>query len=118
MYLQYTIKQHFYTREKFMRICQNGPLDKIYLYLCVLFLMHSKFMRPALDLHNLHKQIHQNLSCKHKIRYCEVTMHTIIQYHVSHNSFFMAPLALSGSGRLSTSFLLFSHLDSFTRISC
>ena len=23
-----TVKRHFYVREKFMRICKNGPLDK------------------------------------------------------------------------------------------
>ena len=33
-YSEHTVKQHFYACVKFMRICQNRPLDKF--YLCVL----------------------------------------------------------------------------------
>ena len=29
----YTVKRHFYAREKFMQICQNGPLDKFMRFL-------------------------------------------------------------------------------------
>ena len=37
--LKYTVKQPFYASEKIMRICQNGPLDKLCdFYLCVLAL--------------------------------------------------------------------------------
>ena len=32
------LKRHFYVREKFMRSCQNGPLDKF---------MRFLFMRPS-----------------------------------------------------------------------
>ena len=33
----YTVKRHFHVRNKFMRIHQNGPLDKyMQFYLCVL----------------------------------------------------------------------------------
>ena len=32
-----TVKRHFYVHDKFMRICQNGPLDKyMQFYLSVL----------------------------------------------------------------------------------
>ena len=32
-----TVKQHFYACEKFMQICQNGPIDKFMQFL----FMHS-----------------------------------------------------------------------------
>ena len=38
----YTIKRHFYAREKFMQICQNGPLDK---YIRFLFMRSSTSCR-------------------------------------------------------------------------
>ena len=31
----YTIKHHFYAREKFMRICRNGSLDKFIRFLLI-----------------------------------------------------------------------------------
>ena len=33
--MTYTVKQHFYVRDKFMRIRQNGPLDKFMQFLFV-----------------------------------------------------------------------------------
>ena len=42
-----TVKRHFYVREKFMRICKNGPLDKFMRSstLCVVTYGAIKFMR-------------------------------------------------------------------------
>ena len=59
--------RHFYVHEKFMRICQNWPLDKfmqcLFKYASALYIvmygaikfMWYKFMQPTLDLHNPHK---------------------------------------------------------------
>ena len=45
----YTIKRHFYARDKFMRICQNGSLDKFMRFLfmhssalCIVSVWHDK----------------------------------------------------------------------------
>ena len=49
VHVLYTIKQHFYERDKLMQICQNRPLDKF------MFMCSSTFAQPMLDLHNSHK---------------------------------------------------------------
>ena len=71
--IECTVKRHFYAREKFMRICQNGPLDKFMRFLfmrssalCIVMygvikFMRDKFMRPALDSHNSHKKSHAEI---------------------------------------------------------
>ena len=59
----HTIKQHFYAHDKFMRIRQNGPLDKFmpFLFMCFnilcivtygMIIYGYKSMRSVIDSHN------------------------------------------------------------------